>query len=342
MQQGPEKSDHAIKDPTSTVDQKKVLEKSLELAIQAVMEAELYLLKRGKAFFGFYETMLGEGPRVRWARIVDSQIGVMPWTDLQGVVNNVEREYSAQSFRDCVKFHLLTVFSTDAAEHQKYYISHCLKKPRKISWRFFCNRIEQLNSYIPYLPGLINSPQGANMKIATALDEPELSQLLLRLAPQSQQDQYELVKGIIPVNLCLTLDTLVTLEKTDIHVPMKAKAKSAEKGNGNRKRKGTQEGDQTTKKKSRSSKHCELCEKHGGAKNTHNTVDCKRYEKYGTQKKAFQPRKGTPSKTTDRKSYKTVKRELKEAKSELKTMKKTSRKSKKRNHDDSSDDTNCS
>jgi hypothetical protein len=180
------------------------------------------------------------------------------------------------------------------------------------------------------------------MKIATALDEPELAQLLLRLAPQSQQDQYKLVKGIIPVNLRLTLDTLVTLEKMDIHVPMKAKAKSAEKGNGNRKRKGTQEGDQTTKKKSRSSKHCELCEKHGGAKNTHNTVDCKRYEKYGTQKKAFQPRKGTPSKTTDRKSYKTVKRELKEAKSELKTMKKTSRKSKKRNHDDSSDDTNCS
>ena len=66
------KSDNAIKDPTSTVDEKKVLEKSLELAIQAVMEAELHLLKRGKAFFGFYKTMLGEGPRVRWTRIVDS------------------------------------------------------------------------------------------------------------------------------------------------------------------------------------------------------------------------------------------------------------------------------
>ena len=72
--------------------------------------------------------------------------------------------------------------------------------------------IEQLNSYIPYLPGLIDSPQGANMK-ATALDEPELAQLLLRLAPQFQQDQYKLVKGIIPVSLRLTLDTLVTIEK---------------------------------------------------------------------------------------------------------------------------------
>ncbi len=111
------KLDNAIKDPTRTEDEKKVLAKSLELATQAVMEAEVHLLKRGKAFFGFYETMLGEGPRTRWARIVDSQIGVMPWTNLQGVVKNVKREYSADSFRDCVKFHLLTVFSTDAAEH---------------------------------------------------------------------------------------------------------------------------------------------------------------------------------------------------------------------------------
>ncbi len=265
----------------------------------------------------------------------------MPWTDLQGVVSNVKQEFSAESFRDCVKFHLLTVLSTDAAEHQKYYISHSLTKPRKIPWRFFCNRIEQLNSYIPYLPGLIDSPQGANMKIATALDEPELAQLLLRLAPQSQQDQFDLVKGIIPVNLRLTLDTLVTLEKTDPHVPKKAEAKAAGEGNGNRKRKGAQEGD-PTKKKSRSSKHCELCKKHGGAKNTHNTVDCKRYEKDGTQKKAFQPKKGTPNKTADRKSYKTLERELKETESALKKVKKTSHKSKKRDCDDSSDDTNCS
>ena len=75
------------------------------------------------------------------------------------------------------------------------------------------------------------------MKRTTALDEPELAQLLLRLAPQFQQDQYELVKGIIPVSLRLTLDTLVTLEKTDIHVPKKAeKAKAAVRPTNNAKR----------------------------------------------------------------------------------------------------------
>ena len=179
------------------------------------------------------------------------------------------------------------------------------------------------------------------MKRAMALEDPELAQLLLRLVPQYQQDQYELIKGIILVNLCLTLDTLMTIENMDIQVPKKAE-KTAESGNGNRKRKGTLPDEKAYNKKSRSSKNCELCEKHGGAKNTHNTVDCKRYEKDGTQKKVIQPRKGTPNKTTDCKSYKTLKRELKETKSELKKVKKTSHKLKKRIRDDSSEDTNCS
>ena len=107
----------------------------------------------------------------------------MPWTDLQGNVHDVKHKYSTDSFRDCAKFHLLSVFSHDVAEHQKYFISYYLKKPRKIPLRNFSDRIEMLNSYIPYLPGLINSPQGANMKKTTALDEPELAQLLLRLVP---------------------------------------------------------------------------------------------------------------------------------------------------------------
>ena len=108
---------------------------------------------------------------------MDTQVGVMPWTDLQGNVHKEVREHLPNSFSDCVKFHLLSVFSYDTAEHQKYYISHYLKKPRKITLSYFSNRIEMLNSYIPYLPGLVDSPQGANMKRAEALTEPELAQL---------------------------------------------------------------------------------------------------------------------------------------------------------------------
>ena len=54
------KSDDSIADPTTLVDRARGLERSLELAIQAVMEFELHVEKREKAFFRFYETILGE------------------------------------------------------------------------------------------------------------------------------------------------------------------------------------------------------------------------------------------------------------------------------------------
>ena len=129
---------------------------------------------------------------------MDAQIGAAPWTDLQGNVQNFSREHYVQSFKDCVTFHLLSVFSNDAAEHQKYYISHYIKKPWKIPIRNFEDRIENLNSYILLLPGLIDSPMGANMKRAEALDENELAQLLLQLISQAYQDQYLLIKGQFP------------------------------------------------------------------------------------------------------------------------------------------------
>ena len=79
-------------------------------------------------------------------------------------------------------------------------------------------------------------------------------------------------------------------------------------------------------------------------KNTHNTVDCKRYEKDGTQKKNFKSKKGNPTvkKTTDCWSYKTMKCDLKKMRTDLKEMKKGSRKSKKREREDSSDNSNSS
>jgi len=87
--------------------------------------------------------------------------------------------------------------------------------------RSFADWLEKLNSYIPILPGVINIPQGANVKRATALDEPELAQLLQRLVHQNQQDQYQLNNGTIPMDLRVTLDTLEMIEKMNVQVPRK-------------------------------------------------------------------------------------------------------------------------
>ena len=129
-------SNDAIADPTTMPERANALEKSLELATTAVVVAEKTVPKRGKAFVSLYKTLLGESSQVKWSRIVDTQIGVIPWTDLQGNVQNIACENSIDFFLDCVKFHLLTDFAYDAAEHQKYYII-ILAITLKIPGRFY-------------------------------------------------------------------------------------------------------------------------------------------------------------------------------------------------------------
>ena len=183
----------AKNDPTTPKDRMKALVKSQELASTAVILATKALPRRGNQFFSLYKLLLCENARVKWWRIVKAQIGAANWTYLQVNVQETPREHSVESFKNCVKFHLLLVFAHDAGEQQKYYISHNLKKPRKIPLRNFADRLEQLNSYIPILPGVINSPQCANMKRAVALDEAKLAHLLIQLVPQAQQNQYQLI-----------------------------------------------------------------------------------------------------------------------------------------------------
>ena len=45
--------------------------------------------------------------------------------------------------------------------------------------------------------------------------------------------------------------------------------------------------DRILKKSRQGTKHCALCKKHGGAHNTHNTGDCKKFNSDGTPKKGF-------------------------------------------------------
>ena len=84
--------------------------------------------------------------------------------------------------------------------------------------------------------------------------------------------------------------------------------------------------------------------KHGEAKLTHNTVDCRRYEKDGVPKKTFKSQKGKSpvNNKIDRQSFSTMEDNLKKVSTDFKNMRMKSCKSKKRNHDDLSDESNNS
>ncbi len=76
-----------------------------------------------------YSNLLKEEARRPWSKILGEQIEMTPWTNLFGVKHTEEQKRSWQSFMDCVAFHLLTVFWSDLAKTQQFYISNGLKKP---------------------------------------------------------------------------------------------------------------------------------------------------------------------------------------------------------------------
>jgi len=210
------------------------------------------------------------------------------------------------SFDDCVTHHLLTVFSIDAADRQKFYISNHLKKPQRVTVRAFFTRVEQLNSYIKLLPGLYNSPKvGPATKPVEPFDEAELACHLLRMCPESWQDHYNLAQETVPQETRKLLLVLENIEKLGANDQKKSAANStgtnAKTADTNGKRKGMNSSVDRIPKKKRTEKHCVLCQKHGGAPASHNTSECTKYEKDGTLKASWATKSAGTGKYSDKK-----------------------------------------
>ena len=264
---------------------------TLKIAIQTAQSEKR---KAGDAIFALYENLLDQTTILKWNSITSKQIGTIPWTDLKGKIHSDKpRQKTVKSFKDCVRFHLLTVFSDDAAERQRFYINNHLKKPAKVTIRHFAARVEQLNSYISHLPGLVDSPKALpSTKRIKAYDEAELAQALLRMCPSKWQDQFNLTQGIIPQSLRNTIETLENIEQYQDSSKPPGKPSGDGKKGSDGKRKVSFQDEKVPRKKSRTGKYCDLCKKHGGAHMSHNTADCKKYGKDGSLKKGFKKPEG--------------------------------------------------
>jgi hypothetical protein len=202
---------------------------------------------------------------------------------------------SRKLFNNCVKFHLLATFPINAAEQEKYYITNVLKKPQRINQ--FVWRVEQLNNYIAQMPCFYYSPhENASTKPENVqFAEAELGAHVLGMCPLTWQDQHNLNKKIMtPMDMCLLLTSLEAIEhvctykkgKTD---NFEKSNKSSNKGKKGKKCPGTNFMIRVPKKVlfEKFEKHCKLCKKHGGTYTTHNTSNCRGYEKDRTEKSCF-------------------------------------------------------
>ncbi len=98
--------------------------------------------------FQFYANLLSLDAKYAWNKIDREQMEADPFKDLQGVSRKDPRGLWHESFKECIMFHLLTMFPNTAAEQEKYYLSNVLKKPQRVGIHQIVQHVEQLNAYI--------------------------------------------------------------------------------------------------------------------------------------------------------------------------------------------------
>ena len=94
------------------------------------------------------------------------------------------------------------------------------------------------------------------------------------------------------------MDTLETIKNRDLNKKLKdgsGEKKSGGNKGGNSKRTKDDKSkvsfrDEHVPQKTRVKQLCDLCKKHGGAHMTHNTGECRKYNKGGALKKRFKPK----------------------------------------------------
>ncbi len=136
-------------------------------------------------------------------------------------------------------------------------------------------RMETLNKYLGLLPTIKNSPQAvASTELGNVpFNKTTLASIILNHLPVAWRTQYALTHTLVPESpRAILLDVATAAKLAGEHVPRKGK-----RAHGGGPEKGTP-------KKGRTAKYCKWCKAVDGPFTTHNTDECCRFNKDGSQK----------------------------------------------------------
>jgi len=269
----------------------------LEAVTKKLMEVEVCEDAKMATIYNLFRKTLKEDPELQWDRIVKDMHTKVPWEDLKGIKHGGIRMRSSKSLWECIDFHKLMVYSIKAAEQQRLYILCHLMKPARSSIRAHMTRMETLNKYLEQLPMIKNSPQAvASTEYGNVpFNESTLASILLNHLPVAWRNQHKVTHPIVPESPRAILLDLENLEKVFVKKSNeaaqanKAKVAAAAEMAGERvPRKGKHAHggvpEKGTPKKGRTNKFCKLCKAVEGPFTTHNTTECCRFNKDGSQK----------------------------------------------------------
>jgi hypothetical protein len=216
-----------------------------------------------------------------------------PWLDLRDVKHHGLRKKSSQSLVDCIEQHKLTLFACDAAERLKYYMMCSIKKPVRLTVRQHVCRMETLNKYLGMLPTIKNSPVAvASTELGNVpFTKATHASIILSHLPVAWRNQYDLAHKTVPKSPRAMLLDLENIEKMQVKkYNEKAKASKAKAATALAElhvpKKWANAGgtDRGAPKKGRTAKYCKWCKALNGSFTTHDTAECRRFEKDGSPK----------------------------------------------------------
>jgi hypothetical protein len=148
------------------------------------------------------------------------------------------------------------------------------------------SRMGVLNDYVKHLPMLKDSSKAVltTKKGNIPFGKADLATIVLLSVPMLWQNQYNLNQSSVPESTCTLLPDLEAIEKVMVEkqgAKLKAKGKgdtAPSKAKGNPKCKASGGPTGQVPKKGCSEKFCQHCKAHGGPFQTHNTLDCCRYD----------------------------------------------------------------
>ena len=315
--------------------------------------------------FSLVRRMLDGTAKDQWDIIDDEVHNDSTHTDLQGLTVAGPKGRSWATLNLCIEKHKLNVFKTDAADEQRRYISHDLRKPYEVKIRWFMQRVMSMNNNLSLMPCLAINTQTSDETVAANIpfNETELCGIIIRCLPQAWQTQYVLANG--QKKQTKTRDLLIQLEAIEKVMDQKRKdlsastkkdssAKSGKTGKSSEKRRSNGSGDSRIPKKQRTEKFCNRCKENGGAHTTHNTSDCNRYKAdgspnkdYGTKSAHAKKGKGGKDRSYnkgggDKQSISHLTAALDKVKKQLKKLKKSHGKKRKRHSRHHSSDSSSS
>jgi hypothetical protein len=153
------------------------------------------------------------------------------WAGVNGTVAKGWHPRTWAAFQDCLELHKLTVFTSDAAERQRFYIQQAVRKPQRATVRQHVLHMGVLNDYVRHLPVLMDSPKAVPLtkKRNVPFGKADLAAIVLASVPMTWQIYYNLIQLTVPESTLALLPDLKAIKQVMVgnqQERLKAKGKA--------------------------------------------------------------------------------------------------------------------